>query len=71
MIRVSKYTPAAGDAALDTLEGYDIAAIANVYGLSTDAKPTDGLATGSAFIEVDTGKLYLFDEVGATWTEVG
>ena len=39
-------------------------------GLSTDTKPVDGVATGSVFVEVDTGKVYLFDEVGKTWTEV-
>lgn len=39
-------------------------------GLSTDTKPTEGLATGSVFITVDTGKAYLYDEVGQTWTEV-
>lgn len=40
------------------------------YGLSTDSKPT-GFATGSVFIEVDTGKVYLYDEDGAAWNEVG
>ena len=41
-------------------------------GLSTDDKPvTTNMATGSVFVEVDTGKVYLFDEVGATWNEVG
>lgn len=39
-------------------------------GLSTDTKPTDGVSTGSMFIEVDTGKAYLYDEVSG-WTEVG
>ena len=41
-------------------------------GLSTDAKPTAGLVTGSLFMEADTGKVYVFDETGAgTWTEIG
>lgn len=39
-------------------------------GLSTDSKPTAGIATGSSFLEVNTGKVFLFDEVGGTWTEV-
>lgn len=40
-------------------------------GLSTDAKPSAGLVTGSLFMEVDTGKVYAFDEVGAQWHEIG
>ena len=36
--------------------------------LSSDTKPTEGLATGSSAIEVDTGDFYLFDEAGSTWT---
>ena len=39
-------------------------------GLSTDSKPTTGIVTGSVFLEVDTGKVYLFDEAGSQWTEV-
>ena len=35
---------------------------------SSDAKPTDGIATGSTAIEVDTGNFYLFDESSSTWT---
>lgn len=38
--------------------------------LSTDAKPTDGIATGSLALEVNTGKIYAFDEVGETWAEI-
>ena len=36
-------------------------------GLSTDTKP-GGIATGSIFTEVDTGKVFLFDEE-SDWTE--
>lgn len=32
------------------------------FGLSTDTKPTD-VITGSVFVEVDTGKAYLFNVV--------
>ena len=39
-------------------------------GLSTDDKPT-GFATGSIFIEVDTGKSYFYDEAGVQWIEAG
>ena len=31
-------------------------------GLSTDSKPTAGLATGSLFLEVNTGDIYAFEE---------
>ena len=42
-----------------------------MFGLSTDDKPTEGLITGSKFTEVDTGDVYLFDETGnGTWTKV-
>lgn len=33
-------------------------------GKSTDEKPTQNLITGSLFLEVDTMKLYAFDESG-------
>lgn len=41
---------------------------AEYAGLSSDAKPAAGIVTGSKYTEVDTGVLYLFDEVSATWT---
>ena len=45
--------------------------IANYFGLSTEAKPTDGLATGSLFIELDTGTVYYFNEATTTWAVFG
>lgn len=44
--------------------------VVQVAGLSTDAKPTSGIATGSLFLEVDTGKIYAYDEVGENWNEL-
>ena len=38
-------------------------------GLSTDSKPT-GCRNGDGFIEIDTGKLYLYNEEGAAWVEI-
>lgn len=38
--------------------------------LSTDTKPTDGITTGSLAIEVDTGTIFLFDEVSGNWNEM-
>ena len=42
-----------------------------LYGLSTDTKPTTGIVTGSVFVEVNTGKAYLFNEDSSQWVEVG
>lgn len=42
-----------------------------LFGLSTDAKPMSGIVTGSVFVEVDTGKAYLFNEDAASWVEQG
>lgn len=38
--------------------------------LSTDAKPTAGIANGSLVLEMDTGKIYAFNEAGAAWVEL-
>ncbi len=39
-------------------------------GLSGDTKPVADLATGSLFLEVDTGDVYAFDEAGGTWGKI-
>ena len=43
-------------------------------GISTDEKPTtiDGkdIANGTVFIEIDTGKLYMFDKENEQWKEM-
>lgn len=51
----------------------NVACVISTYcGLSTDTpKPTEGVANGSAFIEMDTSKLYFFDAANATWYEWG
>ena len=33
-------------------------------GLSTDTKPSGTIITGSLFMEADTGKVFVYDEVG-------
>ena len=38
--------------------------------LSTDAKPTTGIANGSLVLEMDTGKIYAFNETASTWIEL-
>lgn len=57
-----------------TLEGVaaDDAYVICAAGRSTETKPTGStIATGSTFIEVDTGNVYFFDETTQTWTKVG
>lgn len=44
-------------------------AILEYRGLSTDPKPTDAI-NGAAYIEIDTGKVYLFDATGVEWHEM-
>lgn len=39
--------------------------------MSTDEKPTEGIANGSDLIEMDTSKVFFFDEDGKTWEEWG
>lgn len=38
-------------------------------GLSTDTKPTENITNGTVFIEIDTGKVYMFDADGSQWKE--
>ncbi len=41
-------------------------------GTSKESKPTTGIVSGSRFVEVDTGKQYVFDGISTTpaWTEL-
>ena len=48
----------------NVVEGKDYVEIAC---LSTDTKPTTGIATGSSAFEVDTGDVYFFDEESGEW----
>lgn len=38
-----------------------------VYGLSSDVKPIEGMTNTSTFYEMDTGALYMFDEDNKRW----
>ena len=40
-------------------------------GLSTDEKQTSNVATGSTFLEVDTGDVYFFDGENSIWIKAG
>ena len=42
-----------------------------IFGTSSESKPTDFPCMGSCFIEVDTGKAYLFNETTSAWVEQG
>ena len=47
-----------------------------IYGLSTDEKPIDTfknrfIANGSVFVEMDTAKVYFYDEDTDQWIEAG
>ena len=43
--------------------------IHEVYLLEEDTKPTNGIKNGSQLIEMDTAKLYFFDEKNKVWRE--
>lgn len=38
--------------------------------LTDDTKPSDNIANGSLALEIDTGDVYAFDEVGETWNKL-
>ena len=39
-------------------------------GTSDDDKPTSMVATGSLFLEVDTGDVYAYDEENKEWNKI-
>lgn len=43
--------------------------VCTIFGTSSETKPTTGIAFGSVFVEVDTGKAFLFNEANSTWVE--
>lgn len=40
------------------------------HGLSTDTKPTEYVGNGSVFLEMDTSKVFCFDEESKVWLEL-
>lgn len=60
------------DNAIQIVDGKVTSAV-TLHGLSTDSKPTEAIGNGSAFIEMNTGKLYFYDasEGGSGWIEWG
>lgn len=49
-----------------TTQWFYNSSVQRFHGLSTDTKPTD-CTNGSVFIELDTAKIYLFNEATLTW----
>ena len=43
--------------------------IIEYVGLSTDEKPTGLIVTGSTFLEIDTGDVYIFNEEAPEWVQ--
>lgn len=46
-----------------------IGKMVELYGTSSDTKPTEGIVNGSTFQEVDTGDFYFFNETTSTWVK--
>lgn len=42
-----------------------------IFCTSSESKPTDFPCMGSCFVEVDTGKAFLFNETTSLWVEQG
>lgn len=42
-----------------------------LIGLSSDEKPIDGITNGTAYLEMDTGTVYVLDAENARWLELG
>jgi hypothetical protein len=49
--------------------GGDLRRRGEFYGKSTDTKPVDGVNNADIFYEMDTKRVFLFDEDGKTWIE--
>ena len=45
--------------------------VVEVACLSTDTKPTKGICNGSLCLEINTGKIFAYDEENGEWEEVG
>lgn len=42
-----------------------------LWGTSTDTKPTEDVANGSVFVEMDTSTVYTFDYTSGEWQPWG
>ena len=41
----------------------------DMFGLSTDTKPVEGITNASTFYEMDTKKIFFFDAENKVWIE--
>lgn len=60
-------------AIVDKLMGHDSDGNAicyqEIFGTNNDTKPTGNLVSGSSFVEVDTGDVYMYNEDAAAGSE--
>lgn len=63
-----KYTLSGGKNMISTLAEKDYHR--EYAGLSSDPKPIDNVRNGSFFLEMDTGKVFAFDEANKIWREI-
>lgn len=47
-----------------------ISSVYDIRGLSTDTKPTENICNGTTFFEIDTSKLFIYDEENNIWREL-
>lgn len=52
------------------LPGIQNVMTAELYGLSTDVKPTSEIPNGSVFIEIDTGSVFFFNGSTNAWVSI-
>ena len=56
---------------MDSIVGVNGKRYVELAGLFNDTKPTDdSYATGSLFLEVDTGDVYAYDEDSSDWGKI-
>ena len=62
---ITKFIEIAGN----TVNAKTLEKQATYFGKSTDKKPTEQVNNADMFYEIDTKKVFLFDEDGKTWIE--
>lgn len=54
---------------IDRIGGQNVFSSTELKGLSTDTKPTTDINNGSTFYEMDTKKVFMYDEENLRWLE--
>lgn len=70
------YTDCTYDTTITTEDGIVQSYIYSFTGLSSDTKPTRKykntmIQNGSSFVEMDTGKVFMYNEAAHAWVEFG